>query len=260
MNSKHTFASVGSNPCIERTVSSKLDPLPAAAHLKRWLAVLVAACCALCSGAACAQDTKPDASYGLHGMLLFGGADGLYASHLPMFHAPHDRQVVFALRIADPAVDRKLRWDVGARPRVWTLVPEKFELNRLSPDAADPLRSFKADVVEGHFERGGRTRLKNVTVVVSEMLRYQPLDGAAVPASTAHYRAVGRRDTWFLVKDIDGRPGFDHVVAVRGTRKPDDIDVPVDGVKLPPMSAFRSRLPRPDRVLKTVYFETDDLK
>src|SRR5437868_10234533 len=116
----------------------------------RWLAELVAAFIALSSGAAHAQDSKPDASYGLHGMLLFGGADGLYASHLPMFHAPHDRQVVFALRIAEPAIERRLRWDIGARPRVWTLVPEKFELNRLAPDAADPLHSFKADVVEGH--------------------------------------------------------------------------------------------------------------
>jgi hypothetical protein len=29
---------------------------------------------------------------GTHGMVLFGGHDGLYGYHLAMFHAPHDRQ------------------------------------------------------------------------------------------------------------------------------------------------------------------------
>ena len=223
-------------------------------------ALLAAALVALPLAALRAQDAKPDASYGLHGMLLFGGADGLYASHLPMFHAPHDRQVVFTLRIAEPAVERRLRWDIGTRPRVWTLVPEKFELNRLAPDAANPLHSFKADVVEGHFERGGTTRFKNVTVMVVEMLRYQPLDAAATPATHVHYRAVGRGDTWFLVKDIEGHPSSDHVVAVRGTHKPQDIDLAGDPVKMPSPAAIRAKLPRSDRLVKTIYFETDDLK
>jgi len=226
----------------------------------RWLAALTAACIALFAGAVCAEESKPDASYGLHGMLLFGGADGLYASHLPMFHAPHDRQVVFALRLAEPAVERRLRWDIGTRPRVWTLVPEKFELDRLAPDAANPLHSFKADVVEGHFERGGTTRFKNVTVVVTQMLRYQPLDASAPPAAHVHYRAVGRGGTWFLVKDIEGRPSSDHVVAVRGMRKPEDIDVVADAVNMPPLNAMRAKLPRSDRLVKTIHFETEDLK
>ncbi|RQP21594.1 hypothetical protein [Piscinibacter terrae] len=207
-----------------------------------------------------ASDPTAESSFGLHGMLLFGGADGLYASHLPMFHKPHDAQVVFALRIADPRLERKLRWDVGAKPKVWTLVPEKFELSRLAPDSVNPLRSFKADVVEGHFERGGKTRLKDVTVQVVQMLRYQPLDPNAPPARIAHYRAVGRGDTWFLVKDIEGRPSYDHVIELRGANKPEDVDVPVNGVKMPPMSAFKGKLPKHDRVLKTVYYETDDLK
>jgi hypothetical protein len=214
----------------------------------------------MASSAMAADDQSFQSSFGLHGMLLFGGADGLYASHLPMFHKPHDAQVVFALRITDPRLERKLRWDVGAKPKVWTLVPEKFELDRLAPDSVNPLRSFKADVVEGHFERGGKTRLKDVTVQVVQMLRYQPLDANAPPAKTAHYRAVGHGDTWFLVKDIEGRPSSDHVIALRGAHKPEDVDVPVNGVKMPPMSAFKGKLPKHDRVLTTVYYEVDDLK
>jgi hypothetical protein len=122
------------------------------------------------------------------------------------------------------------------------------------------LQSFKADVVEGHFERGGRTRFKNVSVMVVEMLRYQPLDAAAPPATHVHYRAVGRGDSWFLVKDIEGRPSSDQVIAVRGLHKPEDIDLPAEAVKMPPLSAIRAKLPRSDRLVKTIYFETDDLK
>ncbi len=46
---------------------------------------------------------------GVHGMVVFGGRDGLYASHLPLFRAPHDRQIVLGLVLDDRAVDRAMR-------------------------------------------------------------------------------------------------------------------------------------------------------
>jgi hypothetical protein len=199
-------------------------------------------------------------TWGLHGMLLFGGPDGLYASHLPMFHAPHDRQVVVALRLADAALDKQLRRRLGARPAVWTLVPEKFELARLAPDAANPLSAFKADIVEGHFERDGVTRHTGVSVQVLRIERFQPLDANAAPGQRAHYRAVGAGSTWFMVKDIAARPDFDHVVAVRGPHKPAAIVLPVDGIQQPADAALRRQLPRGDKLLGTVYFDTADLQ
>lgn len=102
------------------------------------------------------QSTRPP-SWGLHGMVLFGGKNGLFASHLPMFHAPHDGHVVIALQIASPAIDAAMRTRLTKTPALWTLVPEEFELARLAPHAASPLSEFKADIVEGHFERGGKT-------------------------------------------------------------------------------------------------------
>jgi hypothetical protein len=53
---------------------------------------------------ASAAPTLPalDASYGVHGMALFGGKDALFASHLPMFHAPHNQQVILQIEIHDP--------------------------------------------------------------------------------------------------------------------------------------------------------------
>ena len=50
---------------------------------------------ALLGGAFNAQADRPS----VHGMLLFG-KENLYASHLPMFHAPHDYQVIFKLNLS----------------------------------------------------------------------------------------------------------------------------------------------------------------
>jgi hypothetical protein len=206
------------------------------------------------------EPPKPGPSWGLHGMLLFGGPDGLYASHLPMFHAPHDRQVLLAIKLADPALDAQMRRTLGEHPTLWTLVPEQFELARLAPRATDPLKTFRADIVEGHFERDGTPRHQGVTVEVLRVERYRVLKPALKPVREAIYRPVGAGSTWFLVKDIGARPDFDHVVAVRGPRKPVPIVLAVTGITQPPDEALRRRLPTGDVLLGTVYFDTADLK
>jgi len=59
-------------------------------------------------------------TWGEHGMALFGGKAGLYASHLPMFHAPHDYQVLLQIHIADPKVDAALRRRLDGKTALWT--------------------------------------------------------------------------------------------------------------------------------------------
>ena len=46
---------------------------------------------------------RAETAVGGHGMAVFGGRVGLYASHLPMFHTPHDSQIVLRFRLADTA-------------------------------------------------------------------------------------------------------------------------------------------------------------
>ncbi len=53
------------------------------------------------------------ARMGLHGMLLFGGLEGLYASHLPMFHTPHDVQLLLRIRLQDAALNQQIRSDLA---------------------------------------------------------------------------------------------------------------------------------------------------
>ena len=203
---------------------------------------------------------KPPPTWGLHGMLLFGGADGLFGSHLPMFHAPHDYHVVIALQLASPAIDAAMRARLASAPALWTLFPEKFELARLAPGAANPLLTFKADIVEGHFERGGRTIYPGVVVRVIRTECFVQLDPHARPAATAHYLPVGQGRTWFLVKEVDARPDFDHVVMLSAAHAPAAIDVPVHGIARPADSAIQSLLSAPSKLVGTVYYDTEDLQ
>lgn len=162
--------------------------------------------------------TAPESSYGLHGMVLWGGQSGLYASHMPMFHRPHDLQVVMAIHVDDPKVERALRAGFAAKPEMWSIVPEQFELDRLAPGSAHPLNTFRADIVQGHFERGGVTRYSQVRIVVESVLHFQKLDAQPRRSGQGSYRVLTRGENdpdAFVVKLIDARPDVDQIVAFR---------------------------------------------
>ena len=132
-----------------------------------------------------------DATYGEHGMALFGGKEGLYASHLPMFHAPHDYQVILQVHVADPATDAALRRRLDDKIILWTIAPEKFELSRLAPQSPSPLKHFKADLVLGHFEQGGKTQYGASTIVVDKVLMFRKLSPEIGASNTATYMQIG---------------------------------------------------------------------
>lgn len=213
---------------------------------------------ALLAGAAAAQ---PGPTFGSHGMALFGGKDALYASHLPMFHAPHDYQVVLQVHVADPKLDAALRQRLDGKAALWTIDPEKFELDRLAPNAAAPVREFKADLVDGHFERGGKTQYAGATVVVDKVLVFRKLSADAAKRDSARYVQLGSGKQRYLVKEIDSRPDFDHIVAVEAS----------PGVGTGPVLATKQALDETQaaaleralpgaKVTGTVYFDTADLK
>lgn len=216
---------------------------------------------AFLAGTTLATALAAPATFGQHGMVLFGGSDGLYASHLPMFHAPHDHQVILKVHVADPALDAALKRRLDSKAVLWTIAPEKFELDRLAPKAANPLRSFKADLVLGHFERGGATEYAGAKLVVDQVLVYRPLSPAAARAATARYLQVGGGARRFLVKEIDSRPDYDHIVAVSAA----------PGTPAAPLVLAKTALTQPDAAQldaalpgiksgATIYFDTADLK
>ncbi|MES2299690.1 MAG: hypothetical protein V4582_21810 [Pseudomonadota bacterium] len=222
-------------------------------------AILLTLCALLCApalaAAPAAPATAPDASYGEHGMALFGGKDGLYASHLPMRHAPHDYQVVLQVHLASPAQDTALRARIDDKLALWTIAPEKFELDRLAPahtGTPRALKRFKADIVLGHFEQGGKTEYAGATVVVDKVLLFRQLSAQAVPAASARYLPVGR----FLVKQIDSRPDFDHIVAMAAQVK---APITLDKHDVAETNAAALAKAAGVPVRGTVYYTSDDL-
>jgi hypothetical protein len=202
-------------------------------------------------------------TYGEHGMALFGGKDGLYTSHLPMFHAPHDYQVVLQVHVADARLDAALKRRLDGKTTLWTVAPEKFDLDRLSPGAAAPLRQFKADLVLGHFEQGGKTQYSAATLVVDKVLLYRQLSPDEKKISTVTYVQVGNGNQRFLIKNIDSRPDFDHIVSYRAashaTYAP--ITIAKQGMAEPDAKALAAALQAvPSAIRGTVYFFTEDLR
>jgi hypothetical protein len=200
---------------------------------------------------------RAESAMGSHGMAVFGGREGLYASHLPMFHAPHDRQVLLRFHLADATADRALRETLAREPRLWTFDPEPFDLLRLSPGHLQPLRQFTARFFEGHFERGGRPQAETQRVIVDAVTLFRRLDPRPREASTGHYRLIGQGSEWFAVKEIDRRPDFDHIVRLTVPQIRARTLVRLRGLA-PPGDAVQSAFKA--AALTEIYFETEDLR
>ncbi|MES2068808.1 MAG: hypothetical protein V4488_00570 [Pseudomonadota bacterium] len=232
--------------------------------LTLWLALLAPVTAASLADAPAAKAHNP-ATYGVHGMAVFGGEDGLYASHLPMFHAPHDYQLVLKFHLADPALNARLKKQLDGNSRLWTLAPEKFEIDRLAPGAQHPLRSFKGDLVMGHFEQGGKTRYANARIAVDKVLIFRQLSPERKANDQARYWQIGSGGHRFLLKNIDSRPDFDHIVpfSVDPNAPTGLISIEKKQLQEPAAATLKAAL---ERELKTaaqvrpaVYFYTDDL-
>ena len=143
-----------------------------------------------------------------HGMLMVG-TDSVYLSHLPMFHSPHDYQVIFKAKISALKVYQE---DKAANPQepVYTLDPERFVL----PDMVKNPRPFKATIYRGHFERGGQPIAENVTVEIETIVHFAKFDPKAVKPATTSYLLFGGGSELFLAHVITAKPDFDHVLSI----------------------------------------------
>lgn len=202
---------------------------------------------------------------GVHGMVLFGGEDGLYGSHMPMFHTPHDVQVILRLTAVDAQLDRRLRGVLASEPgALWSIEPAVFDLNRLVD--ASPLRHIEAAVYEGHFERGGRLRHRGVGFRVERVLVHSKLDGRRRASEVQRFWCFGEGRERFLVKQIDQRPDVDLIGSFRTADTARvDADIALQGAGLSPpddarvMAALASSGIRANGPMRWLYVETGDL-
>ncbi|HEY6995400.1 MAG TPA: hypothetical protein VH397_16965 [Xanthobacteraceae bacterium] len=180
-------------------------------------AMLAASCWGWPNAAANAED---EAS--VHGMLIVG-QQTVFLSHLPMFGSPHDFQVILEATFTKPGSDPQADYFADRKSKdekIYTLEPKPFVLPRLA--AAAPLRSFKASVYRGHFERFPNRRAQDaariaqdVDVTVTRVIHFRKFDPSAAKPAQLEYLLFGKGAELFLAHLITRPPDFDQILSVK---------------------------------------------
>jgi len=160
----------------------------------------------------------------VHGMLMVGETR-LLMSHLPMFHPPHDYQVLLEVSLSAPGSDPlKAYLDdrKASKSKVYTWVPAPFQLSALVADrSAHPTMTGK--IFRGHFERGGvPITAKNVAARVERVFYAGRLDPKAQPPTELRYLMFGSSAEPFLAHLITRPPDFDQILAAEIKAPPPD--------------------------------------
>lgn len=147
----------------------------------------------------------------VHGMTLMG-TEKVYASHLPMFHSPHDYQIILELQFSEETKSKYLQEKKNNPQEVlYTLEPEVFVL----PTMVQKTKKFKANLYRGHFERGGVKFLEKVEVIISRVIYFQKFDTNTRKPDILLYILFGNEKEQFLVHQIASKPDFDENIAVK---------------------------------------------
>ncbi len=230
---------------------------------KLAIAILLFVVCSLC---ATAQHHVANDKPAVHGMVIFG-KEKVYAYHLPMFHSPHNYQVILEIQF-DKQTMLDLRRDQELNPEhaTYTIEPEKFVL----PEMISQPRPFKVNIYRGHFERGGVKVFSEVTTQIVEVLYANMLDPLAEKSETLKYLLFGNSREQYAVHLLTNKPDFDQLLRVSfdpslvGNSKYILVDFPslenrVPGVSGNALNAFMTDRPIKMIFLKQIYLEFDDL-
>jgi hypothetical protein len=146
-----------------------------------------------------------------HGMLIFG-KEKIYASHLPLFQAPHNYQIILELELST-SDKKKLVSDQQAHPEftTYTIEPEKFIL----PEMVKNPRPFTVNLYRGHFERGGTKLLTNIRVTISKIVFFKKLKADEAKAITTDYILFGNTKEQFIAHHITNKPDFEQIIQVK---------------------------------------------
>lgn len=140
-----------------------------------------------------------------HGMVIFG-KEKLHAYHLPMFHAPHNKQLVITF---DVPADVKSQIADLQNTTYLTFVPAPFDLESFIKSPFN----LKGDVYAGHFEQDGVVVLSDVTIVNPKIEFVMDL------AKPAHhgietYKVFGTKDDAYALHLINGGSAVDQIYAL----------------------------------------------
>ena len=187
---------------------------------------------------------------GSHGMVLVSHSSTIYASHLPLYHKPHDVQLLYKLENKDLALLQMVR-----DGDLITIKPQPFNLQRL-------MRGEKmiitADVYSGHFEREGMLVYQNMPLNFSKQLYVRELKEIKKSSTKQEYDVISLSKNYKIyIHKIQQAPSFDHLLHV-------DLESSC-------LSKFNTSTPVPKETelqykfincgtMKPLYFETQDFE
>lgn len=146
-----------------------------------------------------------------HGMLIFG-KNKIYAYHLPMFHSPHNYQIILELELDETAKSLFIE-DQKSNPEYisYTIEPETFVL----PQMIAKGNSFMVDLYRGHFERGGKKIASKIKVVIKEVLFYNKFKSDEKRSALSSFILFGNDKEQFMAHLLTNKPDFDQIIEVK---------------------------------------------
>ncbi len=187
---------------------------------------------------------------GVHGMVLMNKSSTIFAYHLPLYHKPHDVQLLYKLDVKDVALMQLVRDN-----DMVTIKPKPFNLQRLMRGEKVAL---EADVYTGHFERDGMLVYKNMPLNFAEQLYVRKLDDLKPSSKQQEYDVVSYRKNYKIyIHRLQQAPSFDHLIHI-------DVNAGC-------LTKFNTSSPVPKRTelqykflncgtMKPFYYETEDFK
>lgn len=149
----------------------------------------------------------------VHGMLVFGSKH-IWLSHLPMFHKPHDYQVIMSVTLKKEGKDLQSAYladQAQSRAAYYSFVPKRFSMTHL---VAGTLTSIEGSLVRGHFERGGVTIATGVIAEIKAMpVAVQFEKDAIKPVTSSYYILGDSEETWLAHKIVAKPDEFDQIIA-----------------------------------------------
>ncbi len=169
---------------------------------------------------------------GIHGMAIVGEKT-IYLSHLPMWMAPHNFQVILQATFhgENQPQERYMKDRQTTGTKLYTLEPsEEFALEELvpmSPQDSPSRTSFQATIWRNHFENhpkthpGERVKIGEADVHVEQVVYFQKLPLQKPAQWNMTYLPFGQEEEeLFAVHLITTPPDFDQIVSIQVENQP----------------------------------------
>lgn len=179
-----------------------------------------------------------------HGMAVVG-TEKVYLSHLPMFHTPHDYQVILEVELDEKTQKLYAANRAQYSDTVYTVAPDAGVLTQMAKAG----KVFNVDLFRGHFERGGTPIAEGATVKVLRVLYFKKFVPGEAKPEEEDYLLFGNAKEQFGAHLISSAPDFDRLVRVKTDAK--------TAANLDRGPQIRSG--KELKVLEQLYYETGDL-